>query len=322
MHPIIDVEDLPAAGRIFIYGTGAGSMALYGYLVGRGISRFAGFLQTTPGPANLTIPTIPVSDYPAQRRSDDLILIGSMYFLEISQTLDGLGIDNYRLAGPMIAAHLEGQIGRQYGFIRRLGGGRLAFDIGANIGVLTTLLSRHYGTVIAFEPNPRLADMFALSTRGLKGVKREPLAINRNSGTARLHLPMPGKDAFSHFQVLSSIATGDQGGGSIDVEQVSLDDYCSQHDLRPDFIKIDAEWLDYEIIRGGWHLISTHRPLMMFEAYRLDDEVLVDLQKHYRLVAIPEHSQVAMGAPDDYVPLEVYVAATGRPPLNVGAIPL
>lgn len=322
MYPIIDIEDLPSEGRLFIYGTGAGSMALYGYLVGRGVTRFAGFMQSTPGPSNLTIPTLKVTDYPAQRQAGDLILIGSMYFLEISETLDRLGIDNYRFAGPLIATHLEGQIGRQYGFIRRQGGGRLAFDIGANIGMLTVLLSRHYGSVVSFEPNPRLEGMFAFMTRGLKGVRREPLAVNRQSGTARLQLAAPGADAFSYFQVMSSVATEDLGGGSINVQQVSLDDYCSRHDVRPDFIKIDAEWLDYDIIRGGWDLITRHRPVMMFEAYQPDSDVIADLRRHYRLVAIPEHSQVARGGPDNYVCLDTYMDITGTTPLNVGALPL
>jgi hypothetical protein len=46
-----------------------------------------------------------------------------------------------------------------------------------------------------------------------------------------------------------------------------LDEYCAALALAPDFIKIDAETAEPQILRGSGHTLAAHRPIIAIEVW-------------------------------------------------------
>ncbi|MBI1340444.1 FkbM family methyltransferase [bacterium] len=140
-------------------------------------------------------------------------------------------------------------------------------EIGANLGYFTLLLSEltgETGRVVAFEPVNRIADLLTrtIDVNGMAGrCTIERRAVADRSGDAAIHVPR-----------------GNWGGGTIvghpssnlaaseAVELVSLDEYCRQHALTPDFIRMDAEGAEHLIWRGMSDVIArASRIAVLFE---------------------------------------------------------
>lgn len=142
---------------------------------------------------------------------------------------------------------------------------RVALDIGANNGVTTALLARHFERVFAFEPNPQLLDQWRYVAS--KNVSTFGCAVSDFKGTVSLNIPIVKGRALS-------------GWGSIDkpllkcayeIQQVqtdctTLDYFCLEQKIQLiDFIKVDVEGVEKKIIQGGYHSIRRFRPWLVVE---------------------------------------------------------
>lgn len=134
-------------------------------------------------------------------------------------------------------------------------------DIGANVGALTLLMAKlaHSGKVIAVEPgaltygrllnnlklNPQLADTVATYQIGLSEQAGELFwqeDIN-NRGNAGLF------DAGEHRVIVEP-----------------LDSFLERTGVESlDFVKIDVEGMEYEVISGGRGAIENFRPIIYYE---------------------------------------------------------
>lgn len=146
--------------------------------------------------------------------------------------------------------------------------GMNTLDIGANYGAYTLTLARAVGgdgRVWAFEPAAIPADYLersaALNQAANVAVIRS--AVSDRSGTARPRL--------SSSPELNSLARGeDVPGTAMETVRVTMLDHCE--DLFAgrfvDFLKIDVEGAESEVVRGGARFLSKHSPLVMFEISR------------------------------------------------------
>ena len=138
----------------------------------------------------------------------------------------------------------------------------LVADVGANIGIHTVALSGLVpeGFVVAIEPLTYLfyglcANLFL---NGITNVK----AINACAGAAQGTLKVPALDY---------TATGDvanYGGMNMEhhvqgnpVAVVRLDDICQ----RLDFIKIDVEGMEWQVISGAKRIVEECQPILYVE---------------------------------------------------------
>ncbi len=62
------------------------------------------------------------------------------------------------------------------------------------------------------------------------------------------------------------------------VELVRFDDYAAEHSVRPDFIKIDVEGFEMEVLQGMREVLCTQHPKLMVEVTRHPEEVWQILQ--------------------------------------------
>jgi FkbM family methyltransferase len=147
---------------------------------------------------------------------------------------------------------------------RLIRAGDVCFDLGANIGWYTLLLSHlvgHAGQVHAFEPDPRafrrLRENVALN-RCAENVRLNELAVGRDTGTAQLC----GVDE-SLYTSLYEIHASKSFGHKVDIQ--SIDAYVSSCGLQcVDFMKCDVEGSEFDVFRGAQGVLrDMDRPPMI-----------------------------------------------------------
>ena len=134
-------------------------------------------------------------------------------------------------------------------------------DIGANIGAFTIPLAQIAKTVYAIEPQSEVFE-----------VLEDNIELNN------LHNVNAINCAVGHHRKLGHYTPNENGPGTVklvdegskDVDVVPLDDM----DIRPDFIKIDVEGLEAEVLAGGLRTIMNHRPVIFLEGSMESKEVL------------------------------------------------
>jgi FkbM family methyltransferase len=149
--------------------------------------------------------------------------------------------------------------------------GHRCLDIGANVGALTLPMARRVGAagrVYAFEPGP-LAHARLLRNLSLNSTIRDrvvALQVGVSNEPGRLHWS-PDEHGNPANATLLGVA-----GTPVDV--VSIDRYFAADPLpRLDFVKIDVEGMEYEVLLGGRATWLAHRPIFWLETASCFDAV-------------------------------------------------
>jgi len=146
--------------------------------------------------------------------------------------------------------------------------GGTAFDIGANIGIYSVLLSRlcgPTGRVWAFEPVPetywRLRETLALNR--CENVIPVQSAVYDKSGSARMNLY---GSQFAEWNTLGVPPPRPVNGKqvspreSVEVPAHTLDRFCEAEKIqRIGFLKVDVEGYELSVFRGAERLLKEHR---------------------------------------------------------------
>ncbi len=148
--------------------------------------------------------------------------------------------------------------------------GWVCYDIGAHIGYFSLTmawLSGSGGKVFSFEPDP---DNFWLLNEhirlnNLKDVIRAvPFAVSSSSGRTTFQ---KGADSYSPTGKLSRSCNE----GDIEVEVTSLDEFVRERGhLQPDFIKIDVEGFEGEVLSGANKILTQAHPVVLCEIHNLE----------------------------------------------------
>lgn len=150
--------------------------------------------------------------------------------------------------------------------------GRVVFDVGANMGGLTTVMSRMVGprgVVCAFEASPRIVDKCQRNVvmQGCANVQVFHAAVFRRSNeTVALY---PG----DHLN--DSIYDGrDSGKAAFTVPTLALDDFVRHTGLEPDLIKMDIEGAEFDALEGALQTIKRAKPHLILETQPRDSRCL------------------------------------------------
>ena len=160
-------------------------------------------------------------------------------------------------------------------FVRRIPTDGVALDIGANIGIMTALMSQRVssGRVHAFEPIP---ENFSALTRivrrmRLDNVVLHNVALGQEAGELRMVMP---EEHNVRMQGLSHAVDPDgpvvEDGVLYTVPVRRLDDEAFLHGVHVDAIKIDVENFEERVFRGGTALLERCRPLVYAELWDND----------------------------------------------------
>jgi FkbM family methyltransferase len=143
--------------------------------------------------------------------------------------------------------------------------GMTVVDIGAHIGYFT-LLAAHLvadsGHVMSFEPTPSTRGLLLRNVNGLSNVIVRPRAAWSEAAT--LHLRDFG-GRFSAFNSFTVPRAPIAAYRVVEVEAVAADDEIKEHKLRPDFIKIDVESAEHQVLEGLSKTLEGVRPIVSVE---------------------------------------------------------
>ena len=144
----------------------------------------------------------------------------------------------------------------------------VVFDVGAHSALYSLLAASVNPTcrVTAFEPSRRTHGRILLNSymNGLqRRIKAMCLAVSDEAGQTRL-LQYRGENILG---VGAAIVEKDMPvtDDSEIVDIVALDDFCQEHDLWPDLMKIDVEGSEVLALKGARKLLHDKRPQMLIE---------------------------------------------------------
>ncbi|HUP19309.1 MAG TPA: FkbM family methyltransferase [Gemmatimonadota bacterium] len=142
-------------------------------------------------------------------------------------------------------------------FLEAVNRGEVVYDVGAHVGYFTAIASLRVGPagrVVAFEPRPVNLGLLRrhVEANRLENVTVVDAGVGRESGEA-------------HFEEGTGSGTGKiSRTGRLTVRVVRLDDVVGQEGFPPpDFIKIDVEGGELDVLEGARHLLERGRPRLL-----------------------------------------------------------
>lgn len=132
--------------------------------------------------------------------------------------------------------------------------GDLVLDIGANVGLKTSVFLQLGARVVAAEPNPVCADLIRKSCKHaltLGELIIEEVALGSERGTTTLHLAEHDSTVTSASPTfIAATQTAEvRFTSTIEADVLLIDDLIERYG-KPAFIKIDVEGMDYDALRG------------------------------------------------------------------------
>jgi FkbM family methyltransferase len=160
----------------------------------------------------------------------------------------------YNLCEPELATLLE----------LFLTGDMVFYDIGSNWGYFSlyaSSLPNYHGHIHAFEP---IEKTFADLQDWVKQLGQEnrvtshKVALSDANGTAQIGI-FPGDSG------LSSLARAED----LNIEKMEVQTCCLDNLKipKPDFIKLDVEGYEYQVIQGALDTLLTNKPMIVFESW-------------------------------------------------------
>jgi len=158
------------------------------------------------------------------------------------------------------------------------GDGVVAIDCGANIGVHTIEWAKalhNKGSVVSFEAQEQV--YYALCGNIAINNCFNVTAYNSAVGDRNCIIDIPKPNYFQPSTFGSMEIKQHEGseniGQALDkmvkVEQVALDDLPI---ARLDFLKVDVEGMEFEVLAGADNIIEKHKPQMLIEVIKIDKD--------------------------------------------------
>ncbi|WP_267383230.1 FkbM family methyltransferase [Cyanobacterium sp. uoEpiScrs1] len=175
--------------------------------------------------------------------------------------------------------------------------GHVVFDVGANFGGLTTIMSRMVGpkgVVCSFEASPRIVDKCQrnIVLSGCSNVQLFHTAVySKSYGTVPIYLG-------SHLN--DSIYTDKQDeSATYQVSTIALDDFVEHTKLVPELVKMDIEGAEFDAIKGMNKTIKLAKPHLILETQPEDTNCL-NFLKEAGYISIDLNTYQIIESPQDY----------------------
>jgi len=149
-------------------------------------------------------------------------------------------------------------------FARLIDPGAVVVDVGANTGIYSLRAASRVGpsgVVVALEPFPEMAAELHRNVmlNRFTNVRTRCLCAGGATEAAQLFANFAKPNSFS-------LLRRDPSAESISALKITLDDLFALEGLdRLDYVKIDAEGAEQEILDGGAHVLGKYRPIIQAE---------------------------------------------------------
>jgi FkbM family methyltransferase len=177
------------------------------------------------------------------------------------------GLRMYGLSAAHVFAQVEPHL--QKIIADRVKPGMVAIDAGANIGYFSIMLSRAVGaagSVLAFEPIPVTFGQLNqnLQANGIKNVRTFNVALSDNEGKLEFRYPYGGAMMASYHW-----HRNDAGVTTVTAEAIVPDRTAGLNNQRVDFVKIDVEGAEADVVRGMRQILAASRPIVFIECSQI-----------------------------------------------------
>lgn len=173
--------------------------------------------------------------------------------------------DSIALLTPYVLLEQEDWFEDEVRFVRRLlRPGMTAIDVGASFGIFSMAMANAVGpqgSVWAFEPTPGTAEFLeaTLARNGARQVTLTRAALSERAGTVQF-VTNPNSE------VNAVAKPGEAGDAIVTVPSLTLDQAGADFGWRDvDFVKLDVEGHELQVIAGGRSFFTQTSPLVMFE---------------------------------------------------------
>ncbi len=141
------------------------------------------------------------------------------------------------------------QPNHQHESVKRCSQFRTALDIGAHVGLWARGLTEKFETVIAFEPCDEFSQLLEHNAPKVKTIHR--VALGDKEGSVKMVIA-PDNTGSTHVE-----------RGADGVTPMLPLDHFQLTDV--DFVKIDVEGFELEVIRGGFDTFKNNSPVVIVE---------------------------------------------------------
>lgn len=150
--------------------------------------------------------------------------------------------------------------------LRFLKNGDTFIDVGAHIGFYSVLASElvlNKGSVYSFEPTLWTYKLLLANTANLANVYTINAGVSDANGETSFADYGHGYGAYNSASADGTILKFKPKQTTIKTAQ--LDKFCKENNIHPDFIKLDAEGLEYKILAGMKEILHSDRPFITLE---------------------------------------------------------
>lgn len=154
------------------------------------------------------------------------------------------------------------ELNKRLAFEREIPAGAVVYDIGANVGyfsLLAAVLAGPEGQVYAFEPLPRNIEFLRkhINLNKLDTIEVIEAAVSDHSGEAAFDLG--ASSAMGHLA----------DSGEIFVRMVAMDEMLMSGEIQPpDYIKVDVEGAEYEVLKGARGILEKYHPTLFLDTHQ------------------------------------------------------
>ncbi len=165
----------------------------------------------------------------------------------------------------------------------------IVFDVGANIGDYSQKIRAGFSKskIYAFEPNPKT---FELLTRNLDSltINCQNLGISSKSSLQKIYTYSDDTSS-QHASIYKNVLLDLHKANSIiemEFKNTTLDDFCKINNINYiDFLKIDTEGHELEVLKGGMKMIHENKiGIIQFEFNEMNIVSRVFLKDFYEIL--------------------------------------
>ena len=168
-------------------------------------------------------------------------------------------------------------------FAQHLKAGDVFYDIGANVGFFSIVAAKlvgEGGKVYAFEPGENNANSIRHNAElnNFDRIQMIEKAVSNTSGEGQLLLAK-----YSGGHALATADAPPDLAGQVTVDLVSIDDLIAAGQIEPpNFVKVDVEGAELDVLKGMTQTIKTYQPTVIYE---VDDGDRAAYERKYQELA-------------------------------------
>lgn len=165
----------------------------------------------------------------------------------------------------------------------------VVIEVGGHIGYLSIFFARitgNEGKVYVFEPGYNNLPYIRSNVSSIAQIELIEKAISNQNGEAAFFVEnLTGQNnsllnEYDSFQQNKNLSFIDVQSNEVIVKTITLDTFCKEGNIAPDFVKIDIEGAELLAIEGMEKVLAEHKPIIMIEITENKENIRNIFLKH------------------------------------------